>query len=343
MWSERTVLYFSHPASLNHDPRAFSPEHPDTPERIQAVEAAMEAVDWLGCERRLAPAATEADLALVHSWVLIDRVKALCLDGGGKLDDDTFVGELSYRAALHAAGGACSMVRSLLAGEAQAAFCGMRPSGHHADRSRSMGFCLFNNVAIAAELAIRELGLSRVMIVDWDVHHGNGTADIFRDRKDVTFASIHQRNLYPFTGAISDVGSGEGLGYTVNIPVPAGSGEEIWCSALEHLVVPIALDFRPELVLISAGFDAHRADPLADCQLEASSFAQMACHMRDAAAELGVPVGAVLEGGYDTDACAESVLATVAALGGTGVADSIAPDQLITPRAASYIGHFWEL
>ena len=187
-----------------------------------------------------------------------------------------------------------------------------------------MGFCLFNNVAIAAELAIRELGVERVLILDWDVHHGNGTAHIFRDRSDVLFASIHQLGLFPGTGAAADAGSGDGLGYTINVPVRGGSDGEVWISSLEQLIVPVAVDFRPQLVLISAGFDAHRADPLGDCLLDASSFAQMACHVRDMAAFLDAPVGAVLEGGYDLQALSESVVATVAALAGEGTAESIA-------------------
>jgi acetoin utilization deacetylase AcuC-like enzyme len=338
-----SMLYFRHPSSLRHDPGAWSPDHPDSPARIRAIETAMALSGWSDCEPRVAPPATEAELELAHGASLVHGIRELCASGGGQLDADTFVGEASYDAALHAAGGACGMVRALLGGEAGAAFCGMRPSGHHAERLRAMGFCLFNNVAIAAELAIRELGVGKVMIIDWDVHHGNGTAEIFRKRSDVLFASIHQQGLYPGTGPIVDVGSGEGHGFTINIPVPRGSDEEVWVSVLEHLIIPAGLEFRPELVLISAGFDAHRADPLGECRLEATSFAQMACHAREFAAQLGAPIGAILEGGYEPDALAESVLATVAALGGAGRAESIAPDQIVTPRAASHLGHYWEL
>ena len=337
------MLYFHHPAALEHDPRTWVAEHPDSPARIVAVEAAMESVGWLGSERRVAPAASENELRLVHDEHLVDQIHGLCRRGGGRIDDDTFVSDASFEAALHAAGGACAMVRALLSAEDRAGFCGLRPAGHHAERSRAMGFCLFNNVAIAAELAIRELEVTRVLIVDWDVHHGNGTAEIFRHRSDVLFASIHQQGLYPGTGAVSDAGSLAGLGYTINIPVPKRSGEEVWVSALEHLIIPAALEFEPELVLISAGFDAHRADPLGECLLDASSFGQMACHVRDVAAAVGAPVGAVLEGGYDPSALAESVLATIEALQGDGEAESIAPDPIVTPRAASHIGHFWSL
>jgi acetoin utilization deacetylase AcuC-like enzyme len=337
------VLYFHHPSSLTHDPALLSPDHPDVPERIRAVEAAMQQVDWLGCEVREAAAASERELDLVHDASHVQMIRDLCSAGGGRIDADTLVGDASYRAALHAAGGACEMVRALLAGEANTAFSALRPSGHHAERGRAMGFCVFNNVAIAAELAIRQHGVERVMIIDWDVHHGNGTGEIFRRRSDVLFASIHQLGLFPGTGAVSDAGSGDGLGYTINVPVPAGSDEEVWISVLEHVVLPAALEFRPQLVLISAGFDAHRDDPLADCLLEANSFTQMACHVREMASSVGAPIGAVLEGGYNPAVLADCVQATIAALNGDSPAESIAPDPIVTPRVAAHVGHFWTL
>jgi acetoin utilization deacetylase AcuC-like enzyme len=337
------VLYFHHPSSRAHDPSAIAPDHPDTPARIEAIESALADSGWLHCELRRAPTATESELALVHAQGHVTAIRELCERGGGQIDTDTYVGAASYDAALHAAGGACAMVRALLAGQAQVAFCGLRPSGHHADHDRAMGFCLFNNIAVAAELAIRELGCARVLILDWDVHHGNGTAEIFRRRADVLYASIHESGLFPGTGALADAGSGEGRGYTINVPVPKGSDEEVWLSVLEHVLVPVAREFRPELVLISAGFDAHRADPLGGCMLERESFAQMACQARDLAAALGAPLGAVLEGGYDPAALSDCVLATVAALGGVGRAESIAPDPILTSRVAAHVGHHWTL
>ena len=303
----------------------------------------MSQVGWLGCELREAPAATEEELELVHAPSHVEAIRDLCAAGGGQIAPDTFVGEASYRAALHAAGGACAMVRALLRGEAQAAFSALRPSGHHAGQDFAMGFCLFNNVAIAAELALRDFGVERVLIIDWDVHHGNGTADIFRRRCDVLFASIHQLGLFPGTGEVSDAGSAEGRGYTINVPVPHGSDEETWVSALEYVIIPAALEFKPRLVLISAGFDAHREDPLGHCVLEATSFAQMACHVRDMAATLDAPLGAVLEGGYHPPALTESVMATISALAGVGTAESIAPDAFVTSRVAAHVGHFWTL
>ncbi len=341
--SECAGLYFTHPACLEHDPRAYLPEHPDIPERLEAIERTLAGQDWLGWERRTAPPAEVAQLELIHGAAHVRRIRELSLAGGGAIDADTFVGEPSYRAALHAAGGACEMARALLAGEARYGFCGVRPSGHHAEPDRAMGFCLFNNVALAAEFAIRELGAGRVFILDWDVHHGNGTAEAFRRRSDVLFASIHQSGIFPGTGSLSDVGSGPGEGYTINLPVPAGSEEDLWLSLLEHVVLPVAEAFEPDLVLISAGFDAHREDPLASCRLETDSFAEMARHVRGLAAQLDVPLGAVLEGGYEPAALAQSVQATLAALGGDEPARSAAPEALLTSRAAAHIGHYWPL
>jgi len=337
------MLYFHHPSSLRHDPRALSPDHPDNPARLEAVEAAIAAARLTGLERREAPAATAAELALVHSDRHVAFIRDLCEAGGGQIDDDTYVGPESYASALHAAGGACEMVRGLTTGRAGTGFCAMRPAGHHAERDQAMGFCLFNNVAVAAELAVREHGVERVMIIDWDVHHGNGTAEIFRHRADVLVTSIHQLGLFPGTGALTDAGSGDGRGYTVNLPVPPGSDGEVWLSLMEYLLVPIGLDFRPELVLVSAGFDAHEADPLAQCRLDTDDFGQLACHVRDLAHALGAPLGAVLEGGYDPHALGESVVAVLAALLGEGEAESAAPDPIVTPRAASHLGHRWAL
>jgi acetoin utilization deacetylase AcuC-like enzyme len=307
-------LYLSHPASLEHDPRQLMPRHPDTPERVVAIEAALAARDWLGWERRLAPAASDERIEAVHSERLLREVRELCEAGGGRIDADTVVGPESLRAARHAAGGACELARALLAGEHEVGLSACRPSGHHAEPDRAMGFCLFGNVAIAAELARRELGAGRVLVLDWDVHHGNGTEACFADRADVLFVSIHQMPLYPGTGAASDRGSGAGEGFTVNLPVPPGSGEDEWLALLDDLVAPTAAAFDPDLVLVSAGFDAHRADPLASCELETSSFAAMARRARAIARAAGAPLGLVLEGGYHVPSLVESLLATMDAL-----------------------------
>jgi acetoin utilization deacetylase AcuC-like enzyme len=310
------MLFYSHPACLEHDPREGLPGHPEQPERLATIEAALAERDWLGWERREAPAASEEELLLVHPREHVEGIRRLCRSGGGPIDLDTYAGAASFEAALRSAGGACAMVRALLAGKARVGFAAGRPPGHHAEPSRAMGFCLFDNVAAAAALAIAELGVERVFVLDWDVHHGNGTAEIFRRRADVLFASIHQGGIFPGTGAREDSGDGPGESFTINLPVAAGSGEEVWLPLLEDEILPAAAEFRPQLVLISAGFDAHRDDPLAECRLEASSFGRMAGLVRDAAEGWDAPVGAVLEGGYDLEALADSAVATMAALGG---------------------------
>jgi acetoin utilization deacetylase AcuC-like enzyme len=350
-------LYFSHPACLEHDPRVYSPGHPDTPERLLALEAALEQLDWLGWERREASAATGSQLELVHSAGHVRSIEELCAAGGGAIDADTFVGEPSYRAALHAAGAAVAMTQALLAGEAPVGFCGVRPSGHHAEHDRAMGFCLFNNVAVAAATAIAELGLRRVFVLDWDVHHGNGTAEIFRQRRDVLFASIHQMPLYPGSGPLEDVGSGPGEGYTINLPVPPGSQEPLWMGLLEQVVLPAARAFEPELVLVSAGFDAHAKDPLAGCRLQTSSFVKMAAAVRDLVRHAGIPLGVVQEGGYNSRVLAECVCAILPVLAvGPGEhrrdaqpAEEAMP-RLITEdeqsqidRAVAQVGRYWSL
>jgi acetoin utilization deacetylase AcuC-like enzyme len=277
----------------------------------------------------------------VHPRSHVEAVRATS-ERGGAFDLDTPASPGSWEAALHAAGGACAMVEALWRGEAACAFSALRPPGHHAEPARSMGFCLFNNVAIAARHALDVLGVERVFVLDWDVHHGNGTNAIFSASREVLFASIHQWPFYPGTGALADAGSGEAEGFSLNLPVPAGSGEAVWLSLVEHLVMPVARQFRPELVLISAGYDAHQDDPLADCLLETSSYAQLAAHARALAGELGVPVGAVLEGGYDLGALASSVAATMEALA-DGAAPRSVPADRLTEAEAEQVGRYWRL
>jgi acetoin utilization deacetylase AcuC-like enzyme len=330
-------LYFSHPACLEHE----TGEHPERPARIGAIEAELERRGWLGYERREAPAAPLDAVTAVHDEAYVDAVRATSASGGS-LDDETVLSPGSYRAALHAAGGACAMVDALMAGEARAAFCATRPPGHHARSTTTSGFCLFNNVAVAAQHALDALGARRVFVFDWDVHHGDGTNDIFRASDAVLFASIHQADTYPGTGSLYDVGSRAGQGFSINLPVPAGSDDDAWVSRLEHIVVPVALEFRPDLVLVSAGYDAHREDVQGGCELEAGSFAEMTRHVRALGEEVGAPVGVVLEGGYALDALAASVAATLEALAGDEPPEMVAPDFLTT-RLASHIGHYWTL
>ncbi len=305
----RPVL-LHHPASLGHDTGA----HPERIQRMVAVERALEAVGWLGADVRPAPEATWEQLEAVHDPAYLGRLEAFCARGGGMLDPDTAVSEGSWDAALRAAGGSAALVDALLGGEAESGAALHRPPGHHATRDRAMGFCLVNSVAVAARHALDAHGLERVLVVDWDVHHGNGTNDLFHREPRVLFASVHESPLYPGTGPAADVGSGPGEGFTVNVPVPGGSGDATWCSVLEHALVPLGLAYEPELVLVSAGFDAHEDDPLAGCAVTDAGFAAMAGSARRLAEALGVPLGLVLEGGYDLGALTRSLVASLGVL-----------------------------
>ena len=336
-------LYFHDPVCLEHDPRAQMAWAPDVPARLEAVEDHLAALSWVGWKPREAGPALESEIELIHSPAHVAYIRGIAEAGGGPADAETWVGEGSYRAALHAAGAACGMVRALLTGEAQRGFCAIRPPGHHATRDRAMGFCLFNNVAIAAQLAISELGAHRVFILDWDVHHGNGTNEVFHERADVLFASIHESGSFPGTGQISDVGYGAGEGYSINLPVPRGSDGDLWLSLIEHVILPAAATFEPDLVLISAGYDAHLEDTISYGRLLTSSFAEMTRHVRDFASTRGIPVGAVLEGGYVPEVLADCVRETMIALASEQPATCAAPEALLTSRAAAHVGHYWPL
>ncbi len=316
------AMYLAHPSSLGHDTGG----HPESAERLLAIEAALDAAGWPGLDRVEAPAATREQLARVHDEAHIDAIAELCAAGGGMIDLDTVTSAGSYDAALHAAGAAAWSAERLLAGDQRAAFCAMRPPGHHAERSRAMGFCLFNNVAVAARHAIDACGAERVLILDWDVHHGNGTEQVFAGAADVLFASIHQSPLYPGTGPAEYEGEGEGEGLTVNLPVRAGAGSEQFLALVQHVVLPIARAWRPSLIAISAGYDAHRDDPLASCQVATEAYGEMAASVRDVAAELGIGILVCLEGGYARRALAASVLATVEGLGEGPPPPRAAPD-----------------
>jgi acetoin utilization deacetylase AcuC-like enzyme len=303
-------VFLEHPSSLEHDTGG----HPEQAARIIAIERELSARGWLGFERVQSHAVERATLTAVHSESYVAAVERLCAQGGGRLDFDTIVSERSCEAAMHAAGGAVQMVELLVAGETACAFSAHRPPGHHAVQARGMGFCLFNNVAVAAQHALDRLGLERVMIFDWDVHHGNGTNDIFHSSDQVLFVSIHQSPLYPGTGPARDVGSGAGIGFTVNLPVPPGSDDGLYTSLVDDVVVPLAEAFEPQLMLISAGYDAHIDDPLAECAVTEAGFAAMTRSISRVCRAQERPLGCVLEGGYALTALARSVAATLEAL-----------------------------
>ncbi len=300
-------MFLQHRSSLLHD----TGHHPEQPDRIVAIEAALSQREWLGMQRVTSPPATREQVTAVHPAQHLATIEACADRGGGRLDLDTVLSAGSFEAAMHAAGGAVRLVDMLLEGEAPSGFSAHRPPGHHATVARAMGFCLFNNIAIAARHALGERALERVLILDWDVHHGNGTNDIFHASQQVLFVSIHQSPLYPGTGPASDVGDGGGTGYTVNLPVPPGAGDAVYLSLLQHVVVPLARSFEPQLILVSAGYDAHRDDPLAECRVTDAGFAAMTGIMLRAARSLDAPLGCVLEGGYHLRALASSVVATL--------------------------------
>jgi acetoin utilization deacetylase AcuC-like enzyme len=306
-----------------------------------AIERELSARGYLGFERVSSPVVERSVLEAVHPSRHVGAIERLAARGGARIDADTVVSPGSFVAALHACGGAVSLVDRLLSGSAPTGFSIHRPPGHHAEPAQAMGFCLFNNIAVAARHALDAHGSERVMIVDWDVHHGNGTNDIFHAEPRVLFCSIHQSPLYPGTGPASDVGSGPGRGFTVNLPVPPGSGDAEFGSLVDHVVVPLARVYTPQLLLISAGFDAHADDPLADCRVTDGGFGDMARSLRGIAVELGIPVGAVLEGGYALDALARSVAVTMEVLGGVPPSEGAVGVAEVSGRALERLAEFW--
>jgi acetoin utilization deacetylase AcuC-like enzyme len=333
-------VLLSHPSSLRHE----TGPHPEQPARIVAIERELENRGYLGFERVSSPAVERDVLRAVHPERHIELIKRAAAGGGAQIDPDTVVSPGSFEAALHAAGGAVALVDRLVDGSAPTGFSIHRPPGHHAEAARAMGFCLFNNIAVAARHALDAHGLERVMVVDWDVHHGNGTNDIFHEEPRVLFCSVHQSPLYPGTGPAGDVGSGPGRGFTVNMPVPPGSGDETFGSVIEHVCVALARAWKPQLLLVSAGYDAHHEDPLADCLVTDAGYAAMARSVRAAGEDLGMPVGAVLEGGYALDALARGVAVTMEALagdGGPGDERAVVPVADVSARALARLGEFW--
>jgi acetoin utilization deacetylase AcuC-like enzyme len=279
-----------------------------------------------------APPATRDQILRVHTPAHLELIEEIAARGGGPIDMDTLMSERSYDAALRSAGGAVRAAELVATEGERFAFCGLRPPGHHAERDRAMGFCLFNNVAIAAAHALSELGARRVMVLDWDVHHGNGTQEIFYESDRVLFASIHQSPLYPGTGSPRETGAGPGEGYTVNLPVGPGSGPGEFLALVRHVAVPLLDAYEPDLLAISAGYDAHRDDPLAECLLDHVAFGDMAATLRDAAARHEIGVIACLEGGYAPRALAESVNATIAAFADAGRRAPSAPAEPARPH-----------
>ncbi len=290
------------------------PGHPEHPERLAAVQAALDARSE-PLERLSPRPATVEEVMRVHSREHLERVRQAVSQAPSQLDPDTYVSPQSLDVALLAAGGSIELARRVARGEARSGLAAVRPPGHHAEATHAMGFCLFNNVAIAARSLQHEEGLERVLIFDWDVHHGNGTQHSFEDDPTVFYASTHQFPYYPGTGDANEAGSGRGSGATLNIPMPAGCGDAEYTGALQRLLVPAALAFRPEMVLVSCGFDAHRDDPLAAMEVSGEGFRTMARIVRALAEDLcGGRVVFVLEGGYAASGLREGTEAVLDAL-----------------------------
>ena len=306
-----TTLLFSHAISAEHD---TGDGHPERPDRIRAVMEALDATAFDGLVRREAPRAEPGQIGRVHPEGYVERLLAAApKEGLVRIDADTVMSPATGEAALRAAGALVAAVDAVVAGEAETAFCAVRPPGHHAEPGRSMGFCLFNNIAVAAYHARAEHGLDKIAVVDFDVHHGNGTQAAFESDMALFFASTHEYPLYPGTGAAGETG----VGNIFNVPLSSGSGSEEFRTGMAEHILPALREFRPELILISAGFDAHERDPLATLRLVEDDYAWVTREIRELAGELcGGRVISTLEGGYDLQALAASVTAHVLELMG---------------------------
>lgn len=310
----RSTALAADPAVRNH---LAGRDHIERPERFDAVINSLAGAGLMDRLTHLEPrAASDDELALCHTREYLAAARLDVESGSPYLSTgDTDIGPESWGAAAHGAGAALNAVDAVMSGRARTAFCALRPPGHHATRSRGMGFCLFNNVAIATRYAQRKYGVERAVIVDWDVHHGNGTQDIFYSDPDVLYFSTHQWPLYPGTGRADETGEGKGKGATVNVPLPMGSGREEIMGAVRRALVPAADRLRPDLVLISAGFDSRAGDPLGRFTLSDEDFAELtAAVMEIAGRHAGGRIVSLLEGGYSLAGLGSAAAAHVSAL-----------------------------
>jgi acetoin utilization deacetylase AcuC-like enzyme len=327
-------LLVDDPAFDQHRPLAY---HPERPERLRAARSAVgrTLATWVPVPVREARA---DELIRVHDEAFVEHLESL-RGTEGNLDADTYYGVDSVRAARRAAGGVLAMVEAMIAGPVRMGAALPRPPGHHALPDRAMGFCLLNNVAVAAAHA-RALGVDRVAIVDFDVHHGNGTQEIFYEDPSVLYASLHQHPFYPGTGAAQEIGGGDARGATVNVPLTSGGGDDVYRAAFERVILPVLEQFRPGLILVSAGFDASARDPLAEMTLSAQGFGYMAQELAKMAARWAEGrLGLVLEGGYDLVALEEGLNAALKGALGLGrfepEQDLDHPDVALAAREAA--------
>jgi acetoin utilization deacetylase AcuC-like enzyme len=301
------------PVFLLHNP---GPTHPEAPARLRAVEEGIKALDQPLVAIPARPASRE-EICLVHTPEYVDSILNRQIDGIVLLDGDTGISTHTPEAAKKAVGGVIEAVDSVMKGQLKKVFCAVRPPGHHAEPDHAMGFCIFNNIAIGAAHALSKWNLTRIAIVDWDLHHGNGTQDIFYTTDEVLYISLHQFPFYPGTGRETEQGEGQGLGYNINIPLVPGSSDEDFRTAFQEIVIPALSNYKPELLLISAGFDAHRDDPLGDLYLTTEFFGEMTgllCEIADLYCKGRVI--SVLEGGYNYQALKECVTVHLKELAG---------------------------
>ncbi len=344
-----TVL-LTDPIFLEHE---LPQPHPERPARLEAIHQRLTDDGLLArCDALSPRPATADELLTTHSRAHVDRIAATLNQGYSYQDPDTYTGPRSYEVALRAAGGAIESVEAVLGGRARNAFVLVRPPGHHAERERAMGFCLFNNIAVAAHHALGQHGLERVLIIDWDVHHGNGTQHAFEDTDRGFFFSSHQYPFYPGTGRHDEVGRGAGAGFSMNAPLPAGCGDAEYLAIFSEFVVPVGLAHRPQLILVSAGFDAHAADPLAHMQVSTDGFVAMARLVRDLAEQAcDGKLVLVLEGGYDLRATAASVARVLEVLVGLDTGPRLAPPPAgarlaygdLPGRMRGALGRYWSV
>jgi acetoin utilization deacetylase AcuC-like enzyme len=298
------------PRFLDHDPGGF---HPESPRRLEVTYAMLDGVDMSGRVQAIRPRrADPEEICLIHTVDYLKRVAQTSGKTFCSLDPDTATSPGSYEAAMVAAGSVCDAISMVLAGTIDSAFALVRPPGHHAITNRAMGFCLFNNVAIGARYAQKRCGLDRILVVDWDLHHGNGTQQAFEDDPGVLYFSTHQYPFYPGSGSLQEIGCGRGRGFTMNVPLPPGQGDAEYLTVFKDILMPVAMEYGPQLVLVSAGFDIHRNDPLGGMLVTERGFAALTrCILEIARATCGGKVVMALEGGYDLKGLQDSVKAVL--------------------------------
>lgn len=309
----KDIAIIYHPNFLLHT----NAQHPECKERLESIMSRLEKSELAGRCSFYTPFSLDVEaVATVHSLDHIRSVESACRRGLPFIDTDTYLCPETYEVALLAAGAGIKALDLVMDGEVDYAFVMGRPPGHHAEPWRSMGFCIFNNIAIAARIAARKYSLERILIVDWDVHHGNGTQTVFEEEDTVLYFSIHQSPAYPGSGSAKEVGRGAGRGYTINVPLPPGCCDEDYFAVFEEVLLPVACEYKPQLLLISAGQDAHYADPLAGMNLTGKGYYEMTLMLKNVAREYaGGKMAFFLEGGYHLEGQADAVFQIISALG----------------------------